>query len=314
MQILLEQTDETHPMTVAEMIAALAQRGISAERKSIYDDLDALRKFGLDVAQIKSDKTGYFVASREFELPELKLLVDSVQSSRFITHKKTLSLIKKIERLASAYEAQLLQRQVYVQNRVKAMNESVYYNVDEVSAGINNDRKIRFHYFDYTINKERFFRHNSAYYEVSPFAMIWDNDSYYLIAFDSAAEIIKHYRVDKMVNISATDLPREGHAAFAALDIAAYTGKVFKMWGGEECRVKLRVRNDLVGAIIDRFGKAIPILSDGADHFITYITVVSSPQFLAWVFAFGDGISIEGPSEVVAAMQAHLEAVSKLYQ
>ena len=133
MEILLQQTDERHPMTVPEMIAQLAQRGVSAERKSIYGDLEALRTFGLDIVQTKSKTTGYYVGTRAFETPELKLLVDSVQSSKFITHKKTLALIKKIEGLASIYDAQLLQRQVYVRGRVKSMNESVYYNVDEIA-------------------------------------------------------------------------------------------------------------------------------------------------------------------------------------
>lgn len=182
MQILLQRTDENHPMTVAEMISALAANDISAERKSIYDDLEALRLFGLDVVQVKGKNTVYYIGSRDFELPELKLLVDSVQSSKFITEKKTFSLIKKIENLASAYDAQLLQRQVYVRGRVKSMNESVYYNVDEISNAINADRVIRFQYFEYTVTKERRFRKDGALYEVSPFALMWDDENYYLLA------------------------------------------------------------------------------------------------------------------------------------
>lgn len=172
MEILLQQTDERHPMTVPEMIAQLAQRGVSAERKSIYGDLEALRTFGLDIVQTKSKTTGYYVGTRAFETPELKLLVDSVQSSKFITHKKTLALIKKIEGLASIYDAQLLQRQVYVHGRVKSMNESVYYNVDEISDAISRDRQIRFHYFEYTISKQRRYRKEGAFYVVSPLALM----------------------------------------------------------------------------------------------------------------------------------------------
>ena len=162
MQLLLQRSDENHPITVAEMIAFLANYDISAERKTIYDDLESLRLFGLDIVQVKGKNTGYYIGSREFELPELKLLVDSVQSSKFITEKKTYSLIKKIENLASAYDAQLLQRQVYVRGRVKSMNESVYYNVDEISNAINADKAIRFQYFEYTVNKERRFRKDGA--------------------------------------------------------------------------------------------------------------------------------------------------------
>lgn len=218
MEILLQQTDERHPMTVPEMIAQLAQRGVSAERKSIYGDLEALRTFGIDIVQTKTKTTGYYVGTRAFETPELKLLVDSVQSSKFITHKKTLALIKKIESLASIYDAQLLQRQVYVHGRVKSMNESVYYNVDEISDAISRDRQIRFHYFEYTISKQRRYRKAGAYYVVSPLALMWDNENYYLLAWDAEAELRKHYRVDKM-----TDTPRWRRRAWARKTFQSWT-------------------------------------------------------------------------------------------
>lgn len=233
MEILLQQTDERHPMTVPEMIAQLAQRGISAERKSIYGDLEALRTFGMDIVQTKTKTTGYYVGSRTFEVPELKLLVDSVQSSKFITHKKTLALIKKIESLASIYDAQLLQRQVYVRGRVKSMNESVYYNVDEIADAISRDRQIRFHYFEYTISKQRRYRKAGAYYVVSPLALMWDNENYYLLAWDAEAELRKHYRVDKMTDISALEMPREGTEDLSKLDLSAYSKKSIQhvQWG-----------------------------------------------------------------------------------
>ena len=204
MELLLKETDELHPVTIADMITALERQGISAERKSIYDDLETLRVFGIDIVQVRNKSVGYYVASREFELPELKLLVDSVQSSKFITHKKTLSLIEKIERLASRHEAKLLHRQVFVQNRVKTMNESVYYNVDEISTAISQEKRIRFKYFEYNSKKERQFRKNGEKYEVSPFALMWDNENYYMLAFDSLSQNMKHYRVDKMVEIEIT--------------------------------------------------------------------------------------------------------------
>lgn len=180
--------------------------------RSIYNDLESLRIFGLDIVQTKSRTTGYYIGARSFEVPELKLLVDSVQSSKFITHKKTLALIKKIEGLASIYDAQLLQRQVYVHGRVKSMNESVYYNVDEISDAISRDRQIRFHYFEYTISKQRRYRKEGAFYVVSPLALMWDNENYYLLAWDAKAALRKHYRVDKMTDISALEVPREGAA------------------------------------------------------------------------------------------------------
>ena len=302
MRILLTQTDENHPMSVAEMIEELAQYDVSAERKSVYDDLEALRLYGLDVVQTKSRSTGYYVGSREFELPELKLLVDSVQSSKFITHKKTLSLIKKIESLASAYDAQLLQRQVYVRGRVKSMNESVYYNVDEVSGAITQDRKIRFKYFEYTVSKDRHYRHDGGFYEVSPFALMWDDENYYLVAWDGEASMLKHYRVDKMTDIEFSDGPREGKKAFEAVDMSEYARMVFGMFTGTEQAVKLRFSNVLVGAVIDRFGREITVMPDGEDRFTVTLDVIVSPQFYAWLFAFGDKVEILAPDGVRAEM------------
>ncbi len=204
MQFLLEKSDENHPLTVQQMIDELACNDIKAERKTLYDDVEALRRFGLDVVAIRGKTTGYYIGSRDFEIPELKLLVDSVQSSKFITEKKTFDLIKKLESLASVYDARLLQRQVYVRNRVKSMNESVYYNVDEISNAITQNRAVRFRYFDYTVTKERRFRKDGAWYEISPFSLMWDDENYYMLGYDAAAEKLKHYRVDKMTEISVS--------------------------------------------------------------------------------------------------------------
>lgn len=314
MQILLQRTDENHPMTVAEMISALAANDISAERKSIYDDLETLRLFGLDVVQVKGKNTVYYIGSRDFELPELKLLVDSVQSSKFITEKKTFSLIKKIENLASAYDAQLLQRQVYVRGRVKSMNESVYYNVDEISNAINADRVIRFQYFEYTVTKERRFRKDGALYEVSPFALMWDDENYYLLAWDDSAQMLKHYRVDKMTGISMTDSKRKGKDAFEKIDMSSYSGHVFGMFTGTEQSVKLKFASHLVGAVIDRFGKDVMIFPQGNDHFTVSIPVAVSPQFFAWVFGFGDEVEILSPASVREEMKKRLQLVSGRYE
>lgn len=188
MRYLLQSSDEAHPVSIQQMTDALAAHDVKAERKSLYDDLEALRLFGLDIVQTRGKTTGYYIGTREFELPELKLLVDSVQSSKFITHRKTMSLIKKIEGLASVYDAQLLQRQVYVRNRVKSMNESVYYNVDEISNAITDDRMIRFRYFEFDAAKQRRYRHDGRVYEISPFALMWDDENYYMLGYDAAAE------------------------------------------------------------------------------------------------------------------------------
>ena len=314
MRYLLRSSDEAHPVTVQQIIDFLSGEGIPAERKSIYDDVEALRCFGLDIIQVKIGRqSGYYVGSREFELPELKLLVDSVQSSKFITHKKTASLIKKIETLASVHSAQLLHRQVFVKNRIKTMNESIYYNVDEIHNGISNNRKIRFLYFEYNVAKERQYRHGGAYYVVSPFAMTWDDENYYLVAYDSEAGIIKHYRVDKMEKISTLDEERDGQEVYQALDMAVYTRKVFGMFTGDETKVQMRFENHLVGAVLDRLGSEVFIVPDGPAHFTVRTDVVVSPQFFAWVLGFGPQAQIVGPAHVVDSMKAHIGSVAALY-
>ena len=311
MRLFLERTDEAHPVTVPELIAALGQYGISAERKSLYDDFEALRHFGLDIVQ---NGGKYYVGSRDFELPELKLLVDIVQSSKFITEKKTLSLIKKLEGLASVHDARRLQREVYVRNRVKSMNESVYYNVDEISTAITQDKVIRFRYYDYTITKERKFRKDGAWYEISPLSLMWDDENYYMLGYDTAAGKLKHYRVDKMTAISAIDQPRDGKEEFSKIDMSQYSKKVFGMFTGEVQTVRLRFENSLVGPVIDRFGRDTMILASDESHFAISVDVAVSPQFFAWVFGFGTAVEILSPDNVREDYKQELLSLSEKYK
>lgn len=314
MDYLLHNSDEQHPVTMKQIIGYLESRGIPAERKSVYSDIDALRFYGLDIVQAVNGKTtGYFVGERSFELPELKLLVDSVQSSKFITHTKTGTLIKKIEKLASIHEAQLLQRQVFVANRIKQMNESIYYNVDEIHNGISQNKQIRFKYFMYTVEKKKAYRHDGAFYQVSPFALTWDDENYYMVAFDSESKEIRHYRVDKMDSIQVTDVNREGLDAYKALDMGVYAKKVFGMFTGTEERVTLRFDNDLVGAVLDRLGLDSMIIPDDEEHFTVSADVVVSPQFFAWVSGFGSKAKIISPQGVVNQMREHADSVAEMY-
>lgn len=313
-RILLEQTDEEHPITMPALLRELERCGVSAERKSIYDDMEALRAFGLDVVQTRGRAAGYYIGERDFQLPELKLLVDSVQSSKFITQKKTLELIKKIEGLASVHQARELQRQVYVRNRVKSMNESVYYNVDEISGAISRDRAIRFRYYEYTADRQRRFRRNGAYYEVSPFALIWDDENYYMMAWDAPAAAMKHFRVDKMADISLLDTPRQGKEAFAGADMSSYTKGVFGMFAGTPRPVKLRFANHLAGAVLDRFGKDSLLVPDGDSHFTVSFDAVISPQFYGWVYGFGTEAELLSPPEAREEMRALALEIAGLYQ
>ncbi len=312
-KFLLQNSDESHPVSMAKIIEELARNDISAERKSIYDDLESLRLFGFDIVQIKGKNGGYYIGARDFELPELKLLVDSVQSSKFITQDKTHKLIKKIEGLASIYDGQLLQRQVFVSNRVKSMNESIYYAVDGISDAITQNKKIKFRYFEYTVTKERRFRHDGAFYNVSPFALIWDDENYYLLAWDSSAEKFKHFRVDKMHGVSMLDEERDGTQAFQKIDMSAYSKSVFGMFGGNEQSVKMRFANYLAGAVIDRFGRDTLIVPDGEEHFTVNVNVAVSGQFYAWVFGFGTDAEIIAPADIREGMKERAQKIIEKY-
>ena len=314
MKILLTRSDEAHPVSTSELIAALAAAGIRAERKAIYDDIEALRLFGLDIVGVKGKAPGYFLASRDFELAELKLLVDAVQSSKFITRKKSSELIHKLEGLASAHEARQLQRQVYVAQRVKSMNESVYYNVDRIHNGIGAGREISFRYFDYTVEKTRAYRRGGARYIASPWALTWNDENYYMIAFDAQAGIIKHYRVDKMEDIRVLTSARRGQEVFERFDMALYARRVFGMYGGEVHTVRIRFANRFAGAALDRFGSDVALVPEGDAHFTVTAEVAVSPQFFAWLFGFGGEACILSPQPVIDRMKEHLAQAAQLYE
>ena len=296
MNYLLQNSDEEHPITVNQMIQYLESNGIAAERKSIYDDIEALRTFGMDIEECKRGRVfGYYVASRTFELPELKLLVDSVQSSKFITHKKTASLIKKIETLASVHSAQLLHRQVFVKNRIKTMNESIYYTVDRIHEAIAENKQIRFRYFDWGVDRRKHERPGE--YFASPYALVWDNENYYLIAH-SERHGLTHYRIDKMAKLSIADKPRVITEQARQLDLTRYGKTVFGMFSGTPQQVKLRFRNSLAGVVIDRFGKSAMLVPDGESHFTFTTEIVLSPVFYGWLAGFGEQAEIMFPASV----------------
>ena len=305
-RMLLRQTDEDHPLTVAQIIQELERQGIKAERKSVYDDLEALRLFGLDVQSRKGKAPGWFVGAREFELPEVKLLMDAVQSSRFITQKKSDALIRKLESLASVHQARQLQRQVYVSGRIKVMNESIYYNVDKLHTAIAGQKAITFKYFDYDIDRKKVFHREGRRYLVSPYGLIWNSENYYLVAFDHANRDMRHYRVDKMTEIAITGLAREGKEQYPDFQLAQYGQKHFGMYSGREVKVTLRGRRDKAGLVWDRFGQEVILVPDGPDHFTVTLPVVMSPQFFGWLFGLDGGLTLVGPHEAVYAYRQRL--------
>lgn len=314
-QIMLKKTDDEHYITMPEIMEELAKYNVTADRKSIYNDLRDLSALGIEVeGEPIGNRYHYHVVNRPFELPELKLLVDAIQSSKFITEKKSNALIRKLETLLSKYDAQKLQRQVYVSGRIKTMNESIYYTVDAIHNAISENKKIRFQYYQWNVKKEMELRHNGAWYHISPWGLSWDDENYYLVGYDSDAGKIKHYRVDKMMHIQMSEEKREGRNYFKKLDMAEYAKKSFGMFGGKEQTVKLKVRNELAGVMIDRFGKDVMIVPLDDEYFTVSVNVHVSRQFLGWVFSLGEAARIIGPDEVAAQMREEAKRLMRQYE
>lgn len=313
-KIMVNNTDDEHAMTLQDIKNALEQYEITADRKSLYDDFNVLRDMGVDILGEQRGRSYYYhVGKKKFELAELKLLVDAIQSSKFITVKKSHELIRKLESFASRYEASKLQRQVVVTGRIKTMNECIYYNVDAIHSAIANNRMIQFQYFQWNTKKKMEMRHNGQFYKISPWALTWDDENYYLVGYDAQAEKIKHYRVDKMRKLSIMEEKREGRENFKQFNLASYAKKNFGMFGGEEVNVRMQFSNVLVGVVIDRFGKDIIISPADEEHFIVNVNVAISSQFFGWVFALGTGVKILAPENVVERMKQEIDALHDFY-
>lgn len=312
-QYLMENTDETHAVSTPQLIEYLNSQGIKAERKSIYNDIDTLNDFGMDIIRSDEHRGGYMLVSRPFELAEVKLLVDLVQSSKFITEKKSRELIGKLETLISKYDAKAMQRQVEIMGRSKTHNETIYYNVDIIHTAIHKNVKIRFHYFDWDVNKKMQLRHGGAWYEVSPWKLTWDDENYYLMAFDEKADEIRFYRVDKIVDIALTEDVRDGKEAFEHMDMAEFSKKTFGMFAGEEKTVRLRGEKSLTGVIIDTFGTDVALRADGEAHFIARADVVVSSQFFGWLAGLGARVEILSPEDVREEYKDYLANIISQY-
>ncbi len=314
-RIMLEKTDDDHMIDMSEIKTALEAYGVTADRKSLYDDLEALRVLGVDVIGEKVGRNYYYhVGGKQFEIAELKLLVDAIQSSKFITEKKSKELIKKLTDMASHYEATQLKRQVVVQGRVKTMNESIYYFVDDVHRAIAENKKIRFEYMKWNEQKKMVRRKDGSYI-VSPWALTWDDENYYLIAFDEEAGCIKHFRVDKLKSIEVLDELREGKEEFKAFNLAKYAKMSFGMFGGKSTKVKIAFDNEMAGVFIDRFGRDISIYpADKKGWSEITVDVAMSDQFLGWIFALGPKVKILSPEDVVDRYKKELNEMVKLYK
>ena len=313
-KLLYEKTDDEHFLTTKEIASLLCEYDIEVERKTLSDDIDRLREFGVDIICNKVGKNNcYNIGNRSFELAELKMMVDLIQSSRFITDKKSKALISKLEKLVSENEASQLDRQVFITGRLKAENEQIYYNVDLIHRAINEDHQVKFQYFQWDIEKEPRLKHDGAFYEVSPWALAWDNENYYLVGYDENQKAKHHYRVDKMVSISVSDRKRSKQDNGEMLDEATYSKRVFGMYGGKEEKVRFKVANSKVGIVIDRFGRDITIEKKNDETFEFEALVAVSDQFLGWVLSLGNDVKIIGPESVVDRMRGMIEERMMLY-
>ena len=308
-RLLEEASDENHPISTQDIIAYLEQNGIHSERKSIYDDMHRLEEFGYDIMQVQSRLGGgYYLASREFELAELKLLVDAVQSSRFITTKKSRELIKKLEKKAGKYDAGKLQRQVYVAGRAKTENESIYYNIDNIHRGIQENRQISFQYLDWNLKKELVPR-STAIRIVSPWALIWQVENYYLVAYDAVYGQMRHYRVDKMGSVCVLEQAREGQELYEKLDLASYSNQTFGMYGGEREMVTLQFPYHLIGVVLDRFGRDTDIRPMNDGLFRVRVNVAVSGQFFGWLAGIGKEVRVISPESVAEKYRSWLKEI-----
>ena len=305
MRIFLEQTDEEHPMSVKELIAYLNSLGISAERKTVYDDIETLRNFGMDILNRREHPAGFYLASREFELPELRLLVDAVQSSRCITNGKSRQLIRKLESLASVYESRQLRRQGFAENRIRTINENVYYSIDMIQRALTEDRQISFQYCEWTVEKKLRPENEGERYSVSPWGLVWQNEEYYLITYDEKCGRVKQYQVDKLQQIRIEKEVRRGREFFENYDIGELTSRTFGMFGGREVTICLEAHNRLVGVVLDRFGRDIMIHRKDPEHFKTLVRVNISDQFFGWIASLGPVIA--SPDEVRDKYREFLE-------
>ena len=307
-KIMREQTDDEHALTMPEIIEELSRYGIKAERKSIYDDIEALNDYGIEIIKEQcGSKTHYHCGSREFERTELHIIIDAIASSKFITAKKSKQLIRKLEDTMSLYDKKLLERNVYVSGRVKNMNESIFYTVDVIQNAIANNHRIQFQYFSWNMDKEMELRRDGAYYDVSPWALVWNDENYYMVGYDGEEKKLKHYRVDKMLKACETDEKRQGRSEFQLQNKEKYTEKHFRMFSGKEETVTLLCKKEMANVILDHFGRDVYIQKLDEEHFRARVDVAVSNQFFGWVFALGGNVAIESPQSVKKQMREMTE-------
>jgi predicted DNA-binding transcriptional regulator YafY len=299
-QFLYRNTDEMNPASVADILRFWELQGICSERKQVYKDIALLQDFGVDVIRIKSTQNHYFIGDRLFELPELKLLVDAVESSRFITSKKSGDLIRKLGQLTSNTQAEQLDRHIYMDGMPKPSNEAIYYIVDTIQSSIQSNQQISFQYYEYLPTKEKVLKHQGYRYQFTPYALIWNRDHYYVVGWSEKHMKLSQFRVDRMTSVEMMDQP--GHQLLG-FELAEYVQKVFGMYPDDLQMVTLFCENDVMRSIIDRFGEGVRTEIVDDDHFQAVVEVAPSPPFFGWIFTFAGKIRILKPDNVLEEMR-----------
>lgn len=312
MNILLNETDENHPLNANEIIDRLNEMGVDAERKSIYSDISTLLEYGLNIEKSEEYKGGYYIADKSFELAELKLLVDAISSSRFISEKKAKDLVDRIAGLGNVYDARELSRQVVVPNRNQGRGEKTFYAIDTIYRCIDENHKMSFKYFKWNAKKEKEFKYDGERITVSPACLMWFDENYYLVAYSDKREDIRYYRVDKMESVEEIDELREGIADIDRKRIAQIARNSFGMYQGETRTVNIVCDSSIVGVFIDRFGYDIDITEKGNKARVR-IELEVSPQFYGWISGLGDKAYIEGPKDIRDEYKDYIKALMKNY-
>ncbi len=309
--LLRQETDEDHPMGTQAIIKRLNDMGINCDRRTLYTDIKALQDCGYGISCVRKSSNEYYVDEREFDPSELRILMDAVEASSFITEKKTKEFVNKIANLAGSRRAEVLKRNIVEFNSAKGTNEHIYYIVNEIASAINEHKKIEFCYFDYNAAHERVYRKDKKRYEVNPYATVLSGDRYYLACYDDKHGTIAHYRVDRMENVKMLDKDITENEKVKNFDITKHKKQVFDMFVGEEKTVKIRADKKLIDVIFDKFGN---VKMQETGDFVTFsIQVQISPMFIAWSCSFGDKLQVISPPTVVEMVKEHITMLSKLY-
>lgn len=309
-ELLSQETDEEHPMTTNQIIEKLREMNITCDRRTLAKDIDAFEQHGYEIMQTKvSRENAYYIADRSFDVAELKILIDAVQASSFITPKKTEDLIQKIASLGGSHKAEVLKANMVSFRTRKHKNEMVYYSVERLGQAIDTRKKASFLYFDIDEHGQKSYRKDGERYIVEPLALIFHEDNYYLMCYSSKYQGITNYRVDRMekLEVEQDGISAEAKRKINVKSIANYTEQSFKMFGGDVSAVTLEIDNDCIGAVYDKFGEDTKLVRVAANALVTSVKVQVSPPFFGWIAQFGGKIKVLSPEDVRNDFIEHIE-------